>query len=36
MRSLRAVSQLKGIDEAIIAEQTTRTAIDFFSLDIVF
>ena len=32
-RSLRAVSQLKGITEATIAEQTTANAIDFFSLD---
>jgi TatD DNase family protein len=36
LRDLEAVSQLKGIDEAIIAEQTTRNAIKFFSLDIVF
>jgi TatD DNase family protein len=36
LRSLRAVSQLKGIAEATIAEQTTRNAIDFFSLDIHF
>jgi Tat protein secretion system quality control protein TatD with DNase activity len=28
------VSQLKGIEEAIIAKQTTRNAIEFFSLDI--
>ena len=34
LRSLRAVSQLKAIDEAAIAEQTTRNAIDFFSLDV--
>jgi TatD DNase family protein len=33
LRSLRAVSQLKGIDETATAEQTTRNAIDFFSLD---
>jgi TatD DNase family protein len=32
LRSLKAVAQLKGIDEATIAEQTTRNAIDFFSL----
>ncbi|MGA8848944.1 MAG: TatD family hydrolase [Dehalococcoidia bacterium] len=34
LRSLEAVSQLKGIDEATIAEQTTGNAIGFFSLDI--
>jgi TatD DNase family protein len=36
LRGLEAVSQLKGIDEAKIAEQTTRNAINFFSLDITF
>ena len=36
LRDLKAVSQLKGIDEATIAEQTTRNAINFFSLDIEF
>lgn len=36
LRGLEAVSQLKGIAEATIAEQTTRNAINFFSLDIVF
>ena len=36
LRSMEAVSQLKGIDEATVAEQTTRNAIEFFSLDIVF
>jgi TatD DNase family protein len=36
VRSLGAVSQLKGIVEATIVEQTTRNAINFFSLDIVF
>ena len=36
LRSMKAVSQLKGIDEATVAEQTTRNAIEFFSLDIVF
>jgi TatD DNase family protein len=36
LRGLKAVSQLKGIDEATIAEQTTRNAINFFSLDIAF
>jgi len=36
LRSLGAVSQLKGIAEATIAEQTTRNAVSFFSLDIVF
>jgi len=36
LRGLKAVSQLKGVDEAVITEQTTRNAIEFFSLDIVF
>lgn len=36
VRDLKAVSQLKGVDEATIAEQTTRNAVDFFSLDIRF
>ena len=36
LRDLEAVSQLKGIAEATIAEETTRNAIDFFSLDIAF
>jgi TatD DNase family protein len=36
LRGLKAVSQLKSVDEATIAEQTTRNAIEFFSLDIVF
>jgi TatD DNase family protein len=36
LRSLGAVSQLKGIAEATIAEQTTRNAVSFFSLDITF
>ncbi|MFW6118460.1 MAG: TatD family hydrolase [Chloroflexota bacterium] len=36
VRSLGAVSQLKGIAEATIAEQTTRNAVNFFSLDIIF
>jgi len=31
-RSLGAVAQLKGIDEATVAEHTTRNAIEFFSL----
>ena len=35
-RNVKAVSQLKGIAETTIAEQTTRNAINFFSLDIVF
>jgi TatD DNase family protein len=35
-RSLRAVSQLKGVAEATIAEQTTTNAINFFSLDLTF
>jgi len=34
LRGLKAVSQLKGIAEATIAEQTTRNAIEFFPLDI--
>jgi len=34
LRGLEAVSQLKGIAEATIAEQTTRNAINLFSLDI--
>jgi TatD DNase family protein len=34
LRSLQAVSQLKGISEITIAEQTTKNAIGFFSLDI--
>ena len=36
LRGLEAVSQLRGIAEATIAEQTTRNAINFFSLDIEF
>jgi len=36
LRGLKAMSQVKEIDEATIAEQTTRNAIDFFSLDIAF
>ena len=36
LRGLKAVSQLKGVDEAAIAEQTTRNAIEFFAFDIVF
>jgi TatD DNase family protein len=36
LRDLKAVSRLKEIDEAKIAEQTTRNAINFFSLDIAF
>jgi TatD DNase family protein len=36
LRALESVSQLKDIDEATIAEQTTGNAISFFSLDIVF
>ena len=34
LRGLKALSQLKGVEEAIIAEQTTRNAIGFFSFDI--
>ncbi len=36
LRSLDAVSQLKGIDAATIAERTTRNAVDFFCLDMTF
>jgi TatD DNase family protein len=36
LRDVEAVSQLKGIDESQVAEQTTRNAINFFSLDIKF
>ena len=32
MRSLKAVGQLKGLDEMMVAEQTTRNAINFFGL----
>ena len=32
LRSLKAVAQLKGLDEATVAQQTTKNAIDFFSL----
>ena len=34
IRSLKAVAQLKGSDEAAIVEQTARNAVNFFSLDI--
>jgi len=34
LRGLKAVSQLKGADEAMIAEQTTKNAIELFSLDV--
>ena len=34
VKSLKATAQLKGVDEATIAEQTTRNAIDFFALDV--
>jgi len=33
LRSLKATARLKGTDESIIAELTTRNAIEFFSLD---
>jgi len=36
LRSLEAVSCIKGGAEATIAEQTTRNATDFFSLDVTF
>jgi len=34
LRSLRAVARLKGLDQSVIAEQTTRNAANFFALDI--
>lgn len=34
VRSLKATAQLKGVDEATVAMQTTKNAIDFFALDI--
>jgi TatD DNase family protein len=34
LRGLKAVSQLKGVEEAVVAEQTTRNAIEFFSLEV--
>lgn len=36
LRSLEAVSRIRGGAEAEIAEQTTRNAVDFFSLDVAF
>jgi len=36
MRSLKAVAQLKGLDETALAERTTTNAIELFSLGIVF
>jgi len=36
LRGLKAVSLLKSVDEGTVAEQTTRNAIELFSLDIVF
>jgi TatD DNase family protein len=36
LRDVEAVSQLKGVDGAAIAEQTSKNAINFFSLDKVF
>lgn len=36
LRDLRAVSLLKGVDEATIAKHTTRNAIDLFRLDVPF
>ncbi len=36
LRSLKAAAQLKGVDEATIAEQTTKNAIAFFSLNEAF
>jgi TatD DNase family protein len=34
VRSLKAAAQLKDVDESVIAEQTTRNAIGFFSLGV--
>jgi TatD DNase family protein len=34
LRGLKAVSQLKDVEEAVVAEQTTMNAIEFFSFDI--
>ncbi len=34
LRTLKAVAQLKDIDEATLAEQTTRNAMDFFGLHV--
>jgi TatD DNase family protein len=36
VRDLQAVSQLKGIAETTVAEQTTTNAVNFFSLDLAF
>lgn len=36
VRDLKAVSQLKGVDEATVANETTRNAVGFFSLDLAF
>lgn len=36
VKSLKATAQLRGTDEATVAEQTTRNAIDFFALDVAF
>jgi TatD DNase family protein len=36
LRSLEAVSGLKGIDKATLAEQTVKNAVEFFSLNTVF
>lgn len=36
VKSLKATAQLKEIDEARIAELTTRNAINFFALDVAF
>ncbi len=36
LRSLKAVAQLREVDEATIAEQTTRNAIKFFSIEKAF
>ncbi len=34
LRGLKAVSQLRGVEEAMVAEQTTTNAIRFFSFDV--
>lgn len=36
LRSLKSVAQLREVDEATIAEQTTRNATSFFSIDVAF
>ncbi|MFU8796552.1 MAG: TatD family hydrolase [Dehalococcoidia bacterium] len=36
LRSMKAVSELKGVEQATVAAQTTANAVDLFSLDITF